>query len=168
MPSHTSRTLTSLSQLLREIRTKKWILPPVEYHPPQCHSRIHGKEVAHLGKSQPELVLHFPFDLYMRLQLVAKLFSGTGVGALQFLSPTYIAEICPPRIRGALMVTYSFWGAVGLLIASVALQIMNKNDPENWHIPIFTQFGLLGLMAIFYIIIPESPCESYQSVVTAD
>ncbi len=41
--------------------------------------------------------------------MIAKLLSGIGVGSLQFLTPTYIAEITPAQIRGALMVSYSFW-----------------------------------------------------------
>jgi MFS family permease len=42
-------------------------------------------------------------------QFVAKLFSGIGVGSLQFITPTYVSEVAPPRIRGMLLVLYNFW-----------------------------------------------------------
>ena len=36
---------------------------------------------------------------------------------------------------------------------------MNTNDPYNWHVPIYSQWGLIGVMAIFYLVVPESPCK---------
>lgn len=41
--------------------------------------------------------------------MIGKLFSGMGVGSLQFLTPTYVTEIAPPRIRGAIVLSYSWW-----------------------------------------------------------
>jgi hypothetical protein len=41
--------------------------------------------------------------------MIGKLFSGMGVGSLQFLTPTYVTEIAPSRIRGAVILSYSWW-----------------------------------------------------------
>jgi len=42
-------------------------------------------------------------------QFVAKLFSGIGVGSLQFVTPTYVSEVAPVRVRGLLLMLYNFW-----------------------------------------------------------
>lgn len=42
-------------------------------------------------------------------QFVGKLFAGIGVGSLQFITPTYVSEIAPVRVRGMLLIMYNFW-----------------------------------------------------------
>jgi SP family general alpha glucoside:H+ symporter-like MFS transporter len=42
-------------------------------------------------------------------KFVGKLFAGIGVGSLQFITPTYVSEIAPTRIRGLLLILYNFW-----------------------------------------------------------
>ena len=44
-----------------------------------------------------------------RTWLAAKLFSGFGVGSVQFMTGMYVTEIAPARIRGFLLIFYSFW-----------------------------------------------------------
>lgn len=41
--------------------------------------------------------------------LVAKLFSGMGVGMLQSTMPLYLAELAPTQLRGLLINAYSLW-----------------------------------------------------------
>ncbi|RSH83832.1 hypothetical protein EHS25_005447 [Saitozyma podzolica] len=65
----------------------------------------------------------------------------------EIIIPTYVAEVAPVRIRGALLSCYNFWFAFGQLIATLALQVMHVNDPNNWLTPIFTQPGELHLVA---------------------
>ncbi|KAH8819236.1 sugar transporter [Xylogone sp. PMI_703] len=89
--------------------------------------------------------------------LVAKLLAGIGVGCLQATIPTYIAEVAPVRIRGGLLMSYSFWFGLGNFFAPVALQVLSKSRPDNWLIPIYTQWGHIGLMILVYLVIPESP-----------
>lgn len=45
----------------------------------------------------------------LMFQFVGKLFSGMGVGSMQFLTPTYVSECAPNRIRGMLLMSYSLW-----------------------------------------------------------
>lgn len=89
--------------------------------------------------------------------LVGKLLAGIGVGCLQTTLPTYIAEVAPVRIRGGLLMLYSFWWTVGTFFAYIAMQSMNTNRPNNYLDPIYTQWAQIGLMLIIYIFLPESP-----------
>lgn len=89
--------------------------------------------------------------------LVGKLFAGIGVGCIQTTTPTYISEVAPTRIRGALLMCYSFWWSTGGFFGIIALQQMNANDPLNYKTPILTQWAMIGLMAIIFLIVPESP-----------
>lgn len=98
-----------------------------------------------------------------------------GVGSLQFVTPVYVTEVAPIRVRGLLLMLYNFWYvfnpptttmkhhrantrfSVGGFFAPVALQVMSTYDPNNFRTPVYTQWGHIGLMLIIYIILPESP-----------
>lgn len=89
--------------------------------------------------------------------LVGKLLAGIGVGCLQSTLPTYIAEVAPVRIRGGLLMCYSFWWTVGSFFSYIAIQTMAKRKPYHWLEPIYTQWAQIGIMLIVYIFLPESP-----------
>jgi hypothetical protein len=42
-------------------------------------------------------------------------------------------------------------------MASVSLQQLNKKHPDDYLTAIYTQFGMLGLLAILYFFLPETP-----------
>jgi hypothetical protein len=46
---------------------------------------------------------------------------------------------------------------IGQLCSSLALKVMNDNDPFNYLTPIYTEWAMLGLMLGVYVFIPESP-----------
>ncbi|KAH6711365.1 putative transporter [Leptodontidium sp. 2 PMI_412] len=89
--------------------------------------------------------------------LIGKLLAGIGVGCLQSTIPAYISECAPPRIRGGLLMLYSFWWTLGSFFAQVALNSLNTNNPHNYLNPLYSQWGQIGLMIIIYIFLPESP-----------
>ncbi|KAL4899290.1 hypothetical protein BDW74DRAFT_183822 [Aspergillus multicolor] len=89
--------------------------------------------------------------------LVAKLFSGMGVGMLQSTMPLYLAEISPTQLKGFLINAYSFWFVIGQLFASVALNRLNASDPYNFRTPIYTQWAMVGVAGIIFVFLPESP-----------
>ena len=103
------------------------------------------------------IILFETFGRTWQTWLVAKLLAGIGVGCLQTTIPTYITEVAPVRIRGGLLMTYSFWFSLGNFFAPVALQVLHKQDPTQYLIPIYTQWGHVGLMIIIYLFVPESP-----------
>ncbi|KAK8869487.1 hypothetical protein IAR55_000052 [Kwoniella newhampshirensis] len=89
--------------------------------------------------------------------LLAKLFSGIGVGMLQATMPVYLSEISPTQLRGFLINAYTFWFCIGQLFASVALNRLNGNDPMDFRTAIYTQWGMIGVMSIIFVFLPESP-----------
>ncbi|KAF7177449.1 hypothetical protein CNMCM7691_005702 [Aspergillus felis] len=89
--------------------------------------------------------------------LVAKLLAGIGVGCVQTTVPAYISEVAPTRIRGALLMAYSFWWTLGSFFAQVALQHLSRSDPTNYLTPVYTQWAQLGVMLIIYLLVPETP-----------
>ncbi|KAL3496922.1 general substrate transporter [Aspergillus germanicus] len=91
------------------------------------------------------------------LWLIARLCTGIGVGCMQATIPTYVSEVAPVRIRGALLMCYSVWFTVGQFFAPVALQVMSKSDEMDFRTPIYTQWSQVGLMILIYVFIPESP-----------
>ncbi|KAB8268354.1 general substrate transporter [Aspergillus minisclerotigenes] len=89
--------------------------------------------------------------------LVAKLFSGMGVGMLQSTLPVYLSEIAPTQLRGFFINAYSFWFVVGQIFASVALNQLHAMDPLDFRTPIYTQWAMVGATIIIFIIMPETP-----------
>ncbi|KAJ5090786.1 hypothetical protein N7532_009470 [Penicillium argentinense] len=89
--------------------------------------------------------------------LVAKLFSGMGVGMLQSTLPLYLSEIAPTQLRGFYINAYSFWFVVGQIFASVALQELSANDPYDFRVPIYTQWAMVGIIMVIFGFLPESP-----------
>ncbi|KAJ5083309.1 hypothetical protein N7456_012736 [Penicillium angulare] len=89
--------------------------------------------------------------------LVAKLFSGMGVGMLQSTLPLYLSEIAPTQLRGFYINAYSFWFVLGQIFASVALNRLNDTEPLDFRTPIYTQWAMIGSTAIIFLLIPESP-----------
>lgn len=77
----------------------------------------------------------------------------------EFSIPCYIAEIAPINVRGSMIFLYNIWWSSGSLFASVALQVLNTSQPYNYKLPIYTQWGQIGLMLIIYLYLPESPRE---------
>jgi len=111
--------------------------------------------------------------------MIGKLFSGMGVGSMQFIIPIYISELAPVRIRGILLIFYSFWYvpdnshllanlrfSLGQFLASVALQNLNQQNPNNYLTAVYTQWSQIGLMLIVYLLLPESPawCANHNKV----
>ncbi|KAF5693656.1 putative maltose permease [Fusarium denticulatum] len=102
-------------------------------------------------------VLAESFATHWQHWLVAKLFSGMGVGMLQSTMPLYLSEISPTQLRGFFINAYSFWFVLGQLFASVALKELKANDPLDFRTPIYTQWAMIGCILIAFLLIPESP-----------
>ena len=64
---------------------------------------------AFLGMVSPSFALHF----------VARLLTGVGVGVICTVCPAYVAEVSPPKYRGALSGLFQVSIALGILIASI-------------------------------------------------
>jgi sugar porter (SP) family MFS transporter len=88
---------------------------------------------------------------------------GLGVGAASVVSPMYIAEISPARLRGRLVALQQFNVVLGVLVAVISNYVIRQlfNGPDDWQ---FTWRYMLGVMAapaaLFLLLLyftPQSP-----------
>ncbi|KAI1047177.1 hypothetical protein LB505_013181 [Fusarium chuoi] len=52
---------------------------------------------------------------------------------------------------------YSLWWTIGSFFAYIALQLLNRKNPNIWLTPIYTQWAQIGIMCLIYVFLPESP-----------
>ncbi|KAK4051171.1 hypothetical protein OIV83_002993 [Microbotryomycetes sp. JL201] len=84
--------------------------------------------------------------------------AGIGVGFVSAIIILYMSEICPRKVRGALVSGYQFCITLGLLIAScVNYGVQDRTDTGSYRIPIAIQFawGLILATGLFFL--PDSP-----------
>ncbi len=105
--------------------------------------------------------------------IISRLIGGIGVGIASMLSPLYISEISPPKIRGRLVALYQFAITMGILFAyfANAWLLKTSQNPDIQLSGLMDQIfrlevwrGMLGseiLPAIGFflllLLVPESP-----------
>jgi sugar porter (SP) family MFS transporter len=91
--------------------------------------------------------------------LFFRLFAGLAVGGSSVISPTYISEVAPPKLRGRLVMAFQFNVVLGMLLAyfsnyCVGLLHLGAAD-WRW------KFGIAAIPALGFFsalfLIPESP-----------
>ncbi|HEY6082411.1 MAG TPA: sugar porter family MFS transporter [Chitinophagaceae bacterium] len=90
--------------------------------------------------------------------IVNRLIGGLGVGMASILSPLYIAEVAPGKIRGRLVSINQLAIVIGIFITYFSNYLLLKrfgNDSWRWMIGVGTIPSLLFF--ITSLIIPESP-----------
>lgn len=93
----------------------------------------------------------------------ARFAGGFAIGAVSVLSPLYIAEIAPERIRGRLVSLYQLAIVVGILVVFFVNMLIQRMGDETWN----TAYGWrwmmgsltlpAGLFGVLLLFIPESP-----------
>ena len=85
-----------------------------------------------------------------------RVLGGLAVGAVSVLSPMYVAEVAPPRIRGTLITIYQLAITLGILVSYLINYALHDVE-NNWRWMFAT--GLLPSVIFFIglIFIPESP-----------
>ena len=101
-----------------------------------------------------------------------RIIGGLGIGIVSIVSPMYISEISPAKIRGTMVALYQLAVTMGLLLAYlVNYAILSASDTAVYASPFFQKImssemwrGMLGsesiVTVLFFIIaffIPESP-----------
>ena len=105
--------------------------------------------------------------------VVYRIIGGVGIGIVSIVSPIYISEVAPAKMRGTLVSLYQLAVTVGFLLAYVANWAIDSNidptitgDVTLWEKIMHTEAwrGMLGsetlpALLFFFIIffIPESP-----------
>ena len=95
--------------------------------------------------------------------VLARFVGGLGIGAASMLSPLYISEIAPAKIRGTLVSLYQLAIVIGInLIYFVNYKIAEAGD-EAWNVEYGWRYmlgsGALPAVLFFFLLllVPESP-----------
>jgi MFS transporter, SP family, arabinose:H+ symporter len=66
--------------------------------------------------------------------VIWRLIGGLGIGAASVISPNYIAEIAPTRVRGRCVTLYQLGIVVGILAAVFVNMLIQRMGNESWNI----------------------------------
>lgn len=92
-----------------------------------------------------------------------RLIGGVGIGAASVLSPNYIAEIAPTRVRGRCVTLYQLGIVVGILAAVLVNMLIQRMGDQAWNISTGWRWMFLAgavpaiLFAIMILPAVESP-----------
>jgi SP family arabinose:H+ symporter-like MFS transporter len=95
--------------------------------------------------------------------IIARFIGGVGVGAASMLSPLYISEVAPARIRGTLVSLYQLAIVIGInLVYFINMKIATL-ESEAWNVGMGWRY-MLGsetipavLFLLLLFLVPESP-----------
>ncbi|KAJ4415610.1 hypothetical protein N0V82_007244 [Gnomoniopsis sp. IMI 355080] len=90
--------------------------------------------------------------------VAGRFIAGLGVGFESAIVILYMSEICPRKVRGALVAGYQFCITIGLLLAScVVYGTESINGPRAYRIPIGIQFIWGAILGTGLMFLPDSP-----------
>jgi sugar porter (SP) family MFS transporter len=89
--------------------------------------------------------------------VIFRFIGGLGIGSAAVLSPLYIAEIAPARIRGALVSVNQMAIVTGILLAYFVNWVFAGSGPSNWR----WMYAMGAIPSVFFFLlllrVPESP-----------
>ncbi|HZB13401.1 MAG TPA: sugar porter family MFS transporter [Chryseolinea sp.] len=92
---------------------------------------------------------------------IARFIGGIGIGGSSVISPMYIAEISPAKIRGRLVILFQFNVCLGILVAYFSNAIIESMSFDVLNIQWRVMFGAGGIPAVLFFFmlfsIPRSP-----------
>jgi len=106
---------------------------------------IAGTVADYLGKKKGLALCAFCFAVSSTGMLFAsslqqfvmwRVIGGLGIGAASVISPNYIAEIAPTRIRGRCVTLYQLGIVVGILAAVYVNMLIQRMGDEAWNISV--------------------------------
>ncbi len=89
--------------------------------------------------------------------IVARLIGGFGVGIASVLSPIYIAEIAPARVRGRLVAVNQLAIVVGILLTYTSNWLLVGTSDHDWRWMFVVEAIPAALFTLALLLIPESP-----------
>ncbi|VUC24864.1 unnamed protein product [Clonostachys rosea] len=90
--------------------------------------------------------------------VAGRLIAGVGVGFESAIVILYMSEICPRKVRGALVAGYQFCITIGIMLAScVVYATKERSDTGAYRIPIAIQFPWAIILAGGLLMLPDSP-----------
>ena len=104
------------------------------------------------------MILQISMSSGLGLIVSGRLIAGIGVGFESAIVILYMSEICPRKVRGALVAGYQFCITIGILLASVVdYGVRNRTDTGAYRIPIGIQFAWGLILGGGLLFLPDSP-----------
>ncbi|KAH8888411.1 general substrate transporter [Thozetella sp. PMI_491] len=90
--------------------------------------------------------------------VAGRLIAGVGVGFESAIVILYMSEICPRKVRGALVAGYQFCITIGIMLASIVVNATkNRSDTSVFRIPISIQIPWALILGGGLMFLPDSP-----------
>ncbi|KAJ9613454.1 hypothetical protein H2200_003396 [Cladophialophora chaetospira] len=90
--------------------------------------------------------------------VVGRVVAGIGVGFESAIVILYMSEICPRKVRGALVAGYQFCITIGIMLASIVVYACEgRTDTGAYRIPIAIQFAWALILGGGLFLLPDSP-----------
>ncbi|KAG6208990.1 hypothetical protein E4U35_007804 [Claviceps purpurea] len=90
--------------------------------------------------------------------VAGRIIAGLGVGFESAVVILYMSEICPRKVRGALVAGYQFCITIGIMLASIVVYATKDIDNTGaYRIPIAIQFPWALILGIGLLFLPDSP-----------
>lgn len=94
----------------------------------------------------------------LALIVIGRLVAGLGVGFESAIVILYMSEICPKKVRGALVAGYQFCITIGILLASCIIYgTQDLASSASYRIPVGIQFIWAFILAGGLFFLPDSP-----------
>jgi SP family arabinose:H+ symporter-like MFS transporter len=89
--------------------------------------------------------------------VAARFFGGVAVGAASLISPMYVSEISPPRLRGRMGTLYQLAIVTGILVSYCINYLLRNSGPDNWRWMFLS--GVIPSVVLFTLLLfaPETP-----------
>lgn len=90
--------------------------------------------------------------------VIGRLIAGLGTGFESATVILYMSEICPRKVRGALVAGYQFCITIGLLVAScITYSTADWTTKASYRLPIGIQFIWAVILGTGILFLPDSP-----------
>jgi len=90
--------------------------------------------------------------------VAGRLVAGVGVGFESAIVILYMSEICPRKVRGALVAGYQFCITIGIMLAAcIVYGTKDRTDTGAYRIPIAIQFIWAIILGGGLLFLPDSP-----------
>lgn len=88
-----------------------------------------------------------------------RIIGGIGIGIVSIVSPVYISEISPQKVRGTMVLLYQFAITAGFVLAYLVnyLLLVCVRHPELWRIMLGAEAVITLLFLSVVFLVPESP-----------
>ena len=89
--------------------------------------------------------------------VIARFVGGLAVGTASLVSPMYVAEVAPPKLRGRLGTLYQLSIVTGILVSFCINYLLRGSGPDNWRYMFMSGVIPSILFLVLLLRAPETP-----------